>query len=56
MMELKDCVVAGGDPGRLLLCGNSSGAHLLALLALDHRWLSAAGCPQHAIAGVIDIR
>lgn len=33
----------GGDPGRISLAGHSAGAHIAALLALDRRWLTAAG-------------
>ena len=33
----------GGDPARLALVGHSAGAHIAMLLALDPRWLRAAG-------------
>jgi acetyl esterase/lipase len=45
----------GGDPGRIFLCGHSAGAHLVALVALDERYLKAAGLPPDAVAGVIGI-
>ena len=35
----------GGDPDRLVLAGHSAGAHTVVLLALDPRWLRAAGVP-----------
>lgn len=33
----------GGDPNRIYLMGHSSGAHIAALLALDHHYLTDAG-------------
>lgn len=45
----------GGDPGRIFLCGHSAGAHLVALAALDERYLKAEGLPPEAVAGVIGI-
>jgi acetyl esterase/lipase len=33
----------GGDPGRIVLIGHSAGAYNAAMLALDHRYLTAAG-------------
>jgi acetyl esterase/lipase len=45
----------GGDPNRLFLCGHSAGAHLVALAALDAKYLEAEGLPPDAVAGVIGI-
>ena len=44
----------GADPNLLFLMGHSAGAHMAALLALDPRYLSAAGNAP-AIAGVIGL-
>jgi acetyl esterase/lipase len=44
----------GADPRQLFLMGHSAGAHMAALLALDPRYLNAAG-HQPAIAGVIGL-
>jgi len=57
---LEDCAAAvawarahaaeiGGDPDRILLVGHSAGAYNVAMLALDPRWLAAAGVPCSAI-------
>ncbi|MEE8641083.1 MAG: alpha/beta hydrolase [bacterium] len=45
----------GGDPGRIFLCGHSAGAHLVALVALDEKYLEGEGLPPDAVAGVIGI-
>lgn len=42
----------GGDPRRLYLAGHSAGAHLVALVALDARYLAAEGLSASVIAGV----
>ena len=45
----------GGDPGRIVLVGHSAGAYNAAMLALDQRYLTAAGVdPKHvkALAGL----
>lgn len=44
----------GADPRQLFLMGHSAGAHMAALLALDPRYLRAAG-GEPAIAGVIGL-
>ncbi len=44
-----------GDPERIFLCGHSAGAHLVALVALDERYLRAEGLPPGAVAGVVGI-
>lgn len=43
----------GFDGKRMFLMGHSAGAHLVSLLALDPRWLAAAGVPMEAVGGVI---
>lgn len=45
----------GGDPARLYLGGHSAGAHLAALVALDERYLQAAGLAPGAVRGVIGV-
>ena len=45
----------GGDPGRLFLMGHSAGAQIATLLALDPRYLRAAGMARGSIAGVIGL-
>jgi len=43
----------GGDPNRIALAGHSAGAYAVAMLALDQRWLRAAGVdPGLVKAGV----
>ena len=43
-----------GDPARLGVCGHSAGAHLALMIALDRRYMEAAGQPRliRAAAGV----
>jgi acetyl esterase/lipase len=41
----------GGDPDRIVLVGHSAGAYNAAMVALDPRWLRAAGVPAGAIKG-----
>jgi acetyl esterase/lipase len=43
----------GGDQSRLYLAGHSAGAHLAALLALDHAYLDKLEIPLSALHGVI---
>ncbi|VAW01991.1 hypothetical protein MNBD_ALPHA04-2325 [hydrothermal vent metagenome] len=43
----------GGDPGRLAFAGHSAGAHSAVLLALDPRWLTAAGVDISAVKAVV---
>jgi acetyl esterase/lipase len=45
----------GGDPARIVLMGHSAGAHIAALLALDHRYLEAAGVSETAVQGLIGL-
>lgn len=39
----------GGDPDRIAIAGHSAGAYNGAMLALDHRYLRAAGVPARTI-------
>ena len=39
----------GGDPGRIVLIGHSAGAYNAAMLALDNRYLKAAGVDPKAV-------
>lgn len=41
----------GGDPNRIVLVGHSAGAYNAIMLALDPRYLRAAGVDAHAIRG-----
>lgn len=41
----------GGDPDRIFLAGHSAGAHIATMLALDRRYLAAAGTPTAVPAG-----
>jgi acetyl esterase/lipase len=63
---LEDCAAAvrwtrdnaarlGGDPERIVLMGHSAGAYNAVMLALDRRFLDAAGVPQEAIKGAIGL-
>lgn len=45
----------GGDPDRLFVMGHSSGAHLAAMLALDARFLAAAGGDRAKLKGMIGL-
>jgi len=54
---IRALVAAQGLPsdGPLILAGHSAGAHVAMLLALDPRWLAAAGAPRCAVAAVLGI-
>lgn len=63
---LADCALAvawtfaqapalGGDPKRLFVMGHSAGAYNAAMLALDPRWLAAAGHSPTELAGWIGL-
>lgn len=39
----------GGDPQRIVIAGHSAGAYNAAMLAIDQRWLRAAGVPRDSI-------
>jgi acetyl esterase/lipase len=45
----------GGDPARIVLMGHSAGAHIAAMLALEDRWLAAAGVGMASIAGLVGL-
>lgn len=45
----------GGDPDRVFLAGHSAGAYLAAMLALDPRWLAAAGDDRAHLAGMVGL-
>lgn len=46
----------GGDPSRLFLIGHSAGSYIVAMLALDSRWLDAVGLePARDIRGAVGL-
>jgi acetyl esterase/lipase len=45
----------GGDPSRIVLMGHSAGAHLAATLAIEPRFLEAAGADRRAIIGWVGL-
>jgi len=45
----------GGDPDRIALAGHSAGAHTAVTLALDPRWLEAAGVAPGAVKAAIGL-
>ncbi len=45
----------GGDASRLFVMGHSSGSYNAAMVALDPRWLAAAGLTPSALAGWIGL-
>jgi acetyl esterase/lipase len=45
----------GGDPERIFLMGHSAGAHIVALLAADGRYLEAESIDPASLAGVIGL-
>ena len=45
----------GGDPTRVVVAGHSSGAHTVALLALDEHYLRDAGVPAGSVSGFVSI-
>lgn len=45
----------GFDPSRIVLMGHSAGAHLVALVGTDPKYLKAAGLDLSAIAGVVPL-
>jgi len=45
----------GGDPNRIVLMGHSAGAHMAAMLALNHTYLQRAGVNTHDIIGLIGL-
>lgn len=55
VLRLESCAAVGGDARRVVLCGNSSGGHLLSLVALDGRWLGSLGAPTERIRACVDL-
>ncbi|MDQ3696888.1 MAG: alpha/beta hydrolase [Gemmatimonadota bacterium] len=45
----------GGDSTRIVVVGHSSGAHTVAMLALDERYLRRAGLPAGAVTGFVSL-
>ena len=45
----------GGDPKRIIVVGHSSSAHTATMLALDERYLRAAGVPRGAVRGFVSM-
>ncbi|TVV76159.1 alpha/beta hydrolase [Sphingomonas solaris] len=45
----------GGDPRRLALAGHSAGAWIATMLALDRRWLAAAGVRPDVVRAVVGL-
>ena len=45
----------GGDPDRIFVMGHSAGAYNAAMLALDPRYLAAAGVERDALSGMIGL-
>jgi acetyl esterase/lipase len=45
----------GGDGDRIVLAGHSAGAYIAMMLALDARYLDAAGAPANAIRGAVGL-
>jgi len=45
----------GGDPARIFLMGHSAGAHIAAMLSLDHRYLDARQVRRGAITGWVGL-
>jgi acetyl esterase/lipase len=46
----------GGDPSRLFLVGHSAGSYIVAMLALDPRWLGSVGLdPARDIRGAVGL-
>jgi acetyl esterase/lipase len=45
----------GGDPDRIVVVGHSAGGHTAMLLALDHRFLDAAGVPSGAVQAFVEL-
>jgi acetyl esterase/lipase len=45
----------GGNPHRIVLMGHSAGAHMAAMLAVNHSYLQRAGANTHDIIGLIGL-
>ncbi|MET0363057.1 MAG: alpha/beta hydrolase [Sphingobium sp.] len=50
---VKNAVRLGFDPSRVVLMGHSAGAHLVALVGTDPRWLTEAGLSLGDVRGVV---
>ncbi|MBC7992501.1 MAG: alpha/beta hydrolase [Rhizobacter sp.] len=52
---LREAKRLGGNPQRVFVMGHSAGAYNAAMLALDERWLKAAGQSPAALAGWVGL-
>ena len=52
---LKEAARLGGNPKRVFVTGHSAGAYNAAMVALDPRWLKAAGTSPKALAGWVGL-
>jgi acetyl esterase/lipase len=52
---LREAAAHGGDPRRVFVMGHSAGGYNAAMVALDARWLEAAGSRPGALAGWIGL-
>ncbi len=52
---LREASKLGGNPKRVFVMGHSAGAYNAAMLALDERWLRAAGQSPTALAGWVGL-
>ncbi len=50
-----NCSRFGGDAGRLFLMGHAGGAHCMAMLALDPRWLAAVEMHPADLRGAVGV-
>jgi acetyl esterase/lipase len=53
--SLDNAARLGGDPGRVFVMGHSAGGYNAAMVALDPRWLGAAGHQPNELAGWIGL-
>lgn len=51
----RHAVEYGGDPSRIFLVGHSAGAHIVAMLGTDGRFLQAVGMRPRDLAGVVGL-
>lgn len=52
---LKEIQRHGGDPKKVFVMGHSAGAYNAAMVAIDARWLAAAGASTAALRGLIGL-
>lgn len=52
---LKEIQRHGGDPKKVFVMGHSAGAYNAAMVAIDARWLAAAGASANALRGLIGL-